>query len=123
MKFTKNKHAWKFGGLAAANGLLFGLTNASSASSFVLIAGLILLVVTFYYLVNALLNFVRLYGLSIKRKKRLALYITGFLAGLVALQSIGELNTRDVMVLVPLAFIGYAYSFYAKNNQRSPVTT
>jgi len=119
MKFIARQHIWKFIGLLVADCLVFSLTNARSVPSFMLIVGLILLLMTVYYLVYSLLTFARLYGLSIRRKRRLAGVLTGLMSGLVALQSIGELNSRDVLVLLPLAVIGYAYSFYGKSGTRA----
>lgn len=114
MKLVHNKHVWKFTGLAAADGLMFGLTNAHSVSSPGLMVGFLLLVATLYYLANNLLSLTRLYGLKIKRQRRLAAVITGSVSGLVALQSIGGLNSLDMLVLVPLVIVGYVYSYYGK---------
>ena len=119
MKLTSHWHLWKFGGLLAADAVVFSLTNADNVPSFELMVGFLLLAVTFYYLMCSLLNFVRLYGVSIKRKRRLAVAMTGLMSGLVALQSIGELNSHDVVVLLPLMLIGYGYSFYGKNGARA----
>jgi hypothetical protein len=115
MKPLAHKHTWKFAGLAAVDGIVFGLTNAASVPSFVLMVGFLLLSVTFYYLIRGLLTFVGLYGVSVRRKRRLAAVMTGAVSGLVALQSIGELNSRDVLVLVPLMLIGYVYTSYGKS--------
>jgi hypothetical protein len=120
MKFIARRHIWKFVGLLVIDGLVFTLTNAKSVPSFILIVGFVLLISTLYYLVYSLLTFARLYGLSIRRKRRLAGSLTALISGLVALQSIGELNSRDVLVLLPLVVIGYAYSFYGKTGTRTP---
>jgi len=112
MKLVKNKHVRKIAGLLAADGAMFGLTNARNVSSPFLMVGFLLLVVTFYYLISNLLSLTRLYGLTIKRQRRLALVITGVVSGLVALQSIGELNSLDFVVLLPLVIIGYTYGSY-----------
>jgi|SRR5665213_3210655 len=117
MKPLARKHAWKFVGLIVVDAVMFGLTNASSVPSIGLIGGFLLLAVTFYYLIRGFLSFIRLYGVSIRRKKRLAMVMTGSISGLVALQSIGELNSRDVLVLVPLMLIGYIYSSYGKSTR------
>lgn len=119
MKFIIREHVWKFIGLLIVDGLMFTFTNPKSVPSFVLIVGFLLLVTTLYYLVYSLLTFARLYGLSIKRKRSLAGSLTGLISGLVALQSIGELNSRDVLVLLPLVIVSYAYSFYGKTGVRT----
>jgi hypothetical protein len=119
MKLTSHQQLWKFGGLLAADAAVFSVTNADNVPSFELIVGFLLLATTFYYLMCSLLTFVRLYGVSIKRKRRLAGALTGMMSGLVALQSIGELNSRDAVVLLPLIVVAYVYSFYAKTNTRA----
>jgi hypothetical protein len=119
MKLTSHWHLWKFGGLLVADIAVFSATNADNVPSFELMLGFLLLALTFYYLMCSLLTFVRLYGVSIKRKRRLAAALTGMMSGLVALQSIGELNSHDVVVLLPLMLVAYVYSFYIKTNARA----
>jgi len=115
MKFSPHRHAWKLIaglGLLVADGLVFGMTDAGKVASFLLVVGFLLLIATIYCLFYGILAFARLYGLPIKRKRRLAGSLTGLTGCLVALQSVGELNIRDVLVLLPLVTIGYVYSFY-----------
>lgn len=112
MKLARNQHVWRFAGLLAADGLMFGLTNPHSTSSVGLMAGFLLMVATIYYCVNHLLALTRLYGLKLKRRRRLAAVITGLVSGLIALQSVGGLSSFDMLVLLPLVVIGYVYSSY-----------
>ena len=118
MYLPKLKRHWKLFGLLALDGLLFSLTNAGSAPAYALIVGFVLLIATLHYLLYGLLAFARLYGLSFKRKRYLAGYSTILAGFLLALQSIGELNSRDVVVLLPLVIIGYTYSLYGKSSPR-----
>ncbi|HEY5152452.1 MAG TPA: hypothetical protein VII55_00600 [Candidatus Saccharimonadales bacterium] len=120
MKPLARQHAWKFAALIAMDGAMFGLTNTGNVPSIGLMAGFLLLALTFYCFVRGLLSFARLYGLSIRRKRRLALVVTGLASGVVALQSIGELNSRDILVVVPLMLIGYIYSSYGKSTGTLP---
>ena len=106
-------------GLLAADGLLFGSTNAANVPPFVVIIGFLLLIVTFYSLVYGFLSLVGVYGIPLHHKRQLAVYLSAVVGGLVALQSIGELSLRDVLVLLPLAIIGYVYSAYARINRRN----
>lgn len=115
MKLVKSKHVWKFSGLLVADGAMFGLTDARNVPSLALMIGFLLLVATLYYVITNLLSLTKLYGLTIRRQRHLAVVITGVTSGLVALQSIGELNSLDVLVLVPLVVIGYAYNYYGRN--------
>jgi hypothetical protein len=115
MSFVLRKHVQKLLlglGLLLADGLVFGATNATQVASFVLVAAFLLLMATVYYLLFGLLMLARLYGLPIRRKQRLAGSLTGLVGCLVALQSVGELNVHDILVLLPLVIIGYIYSFY-----------
>ena len=116
MKTIKSKSAWKFAGLLAADGIMFGFTNPRDVPSFGLMAGFLLLTVSLYYAVNRLLSLARLYGFTIRRRRRLATLITAVTAALVGLQSMGELNSRDILVSVPLAIIAYTYIAYARRS-------
>jgi hypothetical protein len=120
MKLILRQQTWKLVGLLVVDGVVFSLTNAGSVPSFMLVVGFLLLAMTGYYLIHGLLSFVRVYGLSVKRKRRLAAILTAVAGGLTALQSIGELNGRDVVVLLPLVAIGYAYSVYSRAGVRVP---
>lgn len=114
MKLIRAKPSWKLTILVAADIIVFGLTNAASSPSIMLMAAFLLLAANFYYLINVLLGFAWLYGFQIKRKRRLSAFLTAFFATAVALRSMGGLNARDILVLLPLIIIGYVYSFYAK---------
>ncbi len=104
----------RLAGLLLADIIIFGFTSASSVPSFMLMIGFVLLIATFYSLVHGILTAARLYGVSVKQKRRLAGSITGLVGFIVAMQSVGELNSRDVVVLLLLVVIGYTYSFYSK---------
>lgn len=114
-----NKHIWKFTALAAVDATVFGLTNARSVSSLGLMAGFLLLLATLYYLAGGLLSFIKVYGIKIRHKRRAALIITGLVGGLAALQSVGGLNSLDLMVLGPLVIIGYVYGHYGPRGARA----
>ncbi len=105
-----HRSVWQLGALCIADGIVFGGTSASSVASPMLITGFLLLAATAYQLLRVLITLASLYGLQVKRSRRLAVSLTGLASGLVALQSIGELSSRDALVLLPLAIIGYLYS-------------
>ena len=124
MKLPAVHHPRKFLGVAAlllADGIVFGGTDAVKVTSFMLIIGFALLMATFYCLVHGLLALAGLYGLAIRQKRRLAGSLTGLMACVVALQSVGELNLRDVLLLLPLVVIAYIYSSYASTARDSDV--
>lgn len=104
--------------LFAVDGVIFGLTDPQQVPSFMLAGGFLLLAVTLYQLILGLLQAANWYGLpGSAHRKRQARTLTGLVAGLIALQSIGELGGRDVLVLLPLAFIAYLYISYGKGHQ------
>ena len=119
MKILTSKHTIRILGLLALDLLLFCTTNPSTAPSFVTIVGYVLLVATFYYGIYGLIGLGRLYGLKIKRRRSLAIYLTVVVGMVVALQSIGELGMRDVLVILPLALVGYLYSAYSKTSRNN----
>lgn len=118
IKFITRKPVRRLIALLAVDSVVFGSTNAGNAPSFMLIIGFVMLAVTFYYLIHGLLALARLYGLTVRRKYRLAGSLTVLISFLVALQSIGELNSLDIAVLLPLMLIGYVYSFYGAAARR-----
>lgn len=102
--------------LLATDVVVFGLTDPQEVPSIMLAGGFLLLAATLYQIILGLLQAADWYGLpGGAHRKRQARTLTGLIAGLVALQSIGELGPRDVLVLLPLAFIAYLYVSYGKD--------
>ena len=99
--------------------ILYTRSNAATVAPIVLIGGFILLVLTTYVLVYGLCSIARLYGLPIRHKQRVATFLSIITGLIVALQSIGELSSRDIFVLIPLVVIGYAYATYATSRKRN----
>lgn len=80
-----------------------------------LVAGFLLLAVSLYAVLLGVLKIGSWYGLSsVKHRRRLARTTAGVLSGIIALQSIGELSSRDILVLLPLALIAYLYMSYGR---------
>lgn len=114
-KVLSHPHFWRISGLLLIDGLLFGLSDPQRVPSPMLAIGFILLVITLYQLMVGLLMAANWYGLPGRaHRRRQARVSTGVISGLIALQSIGELGLRDVLVLLPLAVIAYLYVSYAK---------
>lgn len=102
--------------LLTLDGGFFTLTNPSNVDSAVLFAGFLLLSLTSYLLITRLCAWSRLYGFQFDgHSRRIALFGTGIIVGLMALQSLGELTTRDMIVALPLGIITYAYLSYGRN--------
>lgn len=115
MKILLHPRFWRLSGLLLLDGLVFGLSNPQHVPSFMLAAGFLLLVATFYQIILAVLAAADWYGLPGKaHRRRQARILTGVAGGLIALQSVGELGTRDILVAVPLALLVYLYISYGK---------
>ena len=65
-------------------------------------------------LVSGALAIAGLYSARLGRQRRLVAFLTAGAGLLVGLQSIGQLTLRDVIVVLLLAVILYAYLTYAK---------
>jgi hypothetical protein len=118
-KLTHHRHFWQALGMLILDVAFFTRTNASTVAPFVLIVGFVLLVITCYELLYGLLSAARLYGLPVRYKQRPAVYLSGVLGLILALQSIGELTPRDILVLLPLATLGYIYGVYVTSHKRN----
>ena len=118
-QFIKHKYLWGIFTLFIIDCLFFGKTNASNVPPILLIIGFMLVVCTSYVLIYGLCGLMKLYGIPIKHKNRLSLFGSLTFGLILALQSVGELSVRDIIVLVPLAFIGYLYAIYASSHRRN----
>lgn len=105
--------------LIVADLMFFGLVNPAKTPSYNLIVGFLLFTITAYVMVGALFRLAVWYGIAkADRQKYFSRIITGGVAGIVALQSIGQLYSRDVLVLTPLAILIYMYLSYRNNKGR-----
>lgn len=107
--------------LLALDSAFFMLTDPSQVDSLVLIVGFLLLSLTTYLLISRLCVAMQLYGLPLGNSAhRIALFGTVVIIGLLALQSIGELSIRDMIVALPLGIILYLYLSYSRSKLRAP---
>ena len=83
-----------------------------------LIVGYLLLCATLYYLFDGLLSLGRLYGVPVRHKKRFLRTAILLAGGVIALQSIGQLSPRDILVLAPLSILLYLYVAYARSTRQ-----
>jgi hypothetical protein len=116
---THFRHFWQAIGIVVLDTAFFSQTSANKVAPFLLIVGFILLVFTCYELFYGVLSVARIYGLAIRYKQRLAVYLSVIVGLIMALQSIGELTPRDILVLLPLATLGYIYAIYATSHKRN----
>lgn len=115
--FYKHATKWPIGALIALDGLFFGLTEPRTVAAPVLMVAFALVVANLYCVIRGGIRLARWYGISFgSHARRVALVITGVIGGVVALQSIGQLSARDVIVLLPFAAIAYLYTSYGQNS-------
>jgi hypothetical protein len=111
---------WPLAALLLADLAVFGGTSPHSAPSIVLFIGFLLLSASFYMLLLGALRLVAWYGVSPgARRRRFIRLSAGVFSGLVALQSIGELSSRDILVALPLVLMAYMHLSYGR---REPAT-
>lgn len=112
---VRNRHTWLLTSFIGADLLFFGLTNPANVPSFALIIGFLLFVATVYVAIQGLFQLGVWYGFAFsERQKRFARIFTGVIAGAVALQSMGQLSGRDLLVVIPFALLIYMYLSYGK---------
>jgi hypothetical protein len=96
--------------LFIGDSLFFSLINPTNVYSVVLIIGFILLALTIYAMIDFLLQLAdRIVPFRQYTKKRVALAVTLVLSLLIAMQSIGQLTSKDILATVPLVIV---LSFY-----------
>ena len=96
----------------------YGTLNTNKVAQVMLVAGYVLLMANLYVLVYGVTSLIRLYGIELKKRKRLSLYMSLFLGLIIAIQSIGELSAHDVFVMGLLAAFGYGYITYVSMSKQ-----
>lgn len=104
------------GGLIAIDILFFGFTNPTNVASWLLIVGFGLVVATLYVSLRLALSIGGVYNPWFQRQRRPVAYLTGVLAAMLALQSIGQLSLRDSVVLLVLSAVLAVYYGYSRKN-------
>jgi hypothetical protein len=114
LTYLTSKRIWAITSLIVLDVLFFCFSNPNKVNSSLLIIGLTLLGVTIFALLDILFYALSRSGLNIKHRRKLALFLAIVFYVLIALQSIGQLTARDVIVLVPLGLLFYIYLTYIK---------
>lgn len=116
-QLRKHVKRWPLAALLALDGLFFGLTEPYAVAAPMLMVGVGLIVVNLYFIIRGIIKMARWYGISFgSHARRVAAVATAVIGSVVALQSIGQLSPRDVIVLLPFAIIGYLYSSYGQSS-------
>jgi hypothetical protein len=108
--------------LLIIDSLVFGLTDPNKVPSFMLIVAFLLVAATLYCVTRVFIRVSRIYGFKVSHPRRLALILTSISGGLIALQSMGELTGRDMLVLLPLIVLSYLYVSYGRNSRDQPAS-
>src|ERR1017187_2554976 len=99
--------------------LFFSLINPTDSSSFIVISGCILVILTTYALVSAVTRLVAIFiPISVATQKRFTLFMSLLLVFMLLMQSIGQLSLRDLIAILPLLTVLYIYLTY--NSKDSP---
>lgn len=107
-------------GLMLCDSLFFGLTNPNNVPSWALIVGFALVAASFYALLLVILKMASFYGLAKGANEKRVARLLGVSGGIaIALQSLGELSLRDVVVLLMLTAIAYGYISYGSNQAQN----
>lgn len=117
-KILKHRKFWQASGLVVLDVMFFGNTNTANVPQFFLILGFLLLLINVYIAAYLLFSIMKIYGLPLSHKRRLSMFAAGFVGILIALQSIGELSPKDVLVLMPIAVISYLYLIYSTKSEQ-----
>ena len=114
IQLLKKRLVWQTILLIAIDALFFGTINPQTANSLFLIAGFVLLGLNVYVLVKVILIFLTKLGFKIRNKGKIAAFCVILSILLLALQSIGQLSARDVLIIVPLTVILYIYTAFVR---------
>ena len=114
ISYIKSKRFLLLTSLIVLDGAFFFLTNPNNINSSLLIIGFLLLSLTFFGIFELFLHFLGVGGFKVKHKRRLSVFLAVIFGFLLALQSIGQLTLRDVLVLLPLSGLLYLYLTYIK---------
>ena len=108
-------HLWSIVSLLMIDSLFFGLTDPKNVPSWLLMVGFLLSLATLYQIVKGGLVALSWYGLPTRRhSRRLTMSITLVSAIFLALQSLGELGPRDIVVMLPFTWLTYLYFTYGR---------
>lgn len=123
-KHLRHRHVVSLGVVVSLDSLLFMTSNPRNAPPLVLMAGFCLCIATMYYAARLGFAWLKLYGVPIgDHAKRLAAGFTAIAGSLLALQTMGQLSTRDIAILLPFVVLGYAYLRYTKSARQGLSST
>lgn len=101
--------------IAVVDILFFGFVNPTKSYALVVVIGFVLLTLSFWLVLDALLRLLRrVMRLPEPALRRSRNFATGIIAVLIAMQSIGQLTVRDIAAIVPLVAVLLFWLSYQK---------
>ena len=116
----RHKHIVSLGVICLLDILLFMMSNPRNAPPLILMIGFLLAVATLYYAIRLGLAVAKFYGVPLGgHAARVAVAMTAVSGSLMALQTMGQLTVRDVVILLPFLVLAYGYFNYAKTASKA----
>ncbi len=106
---SKYKLVITFVSLLVLDGLFFGLVNPDTVSQLVLLLGFLLVGFTIYVLIYLILRYLRYLGFKFRNVTRISLILTIVFIISLALESIGQFSTIDLITLLIFCLMLYVY--------------
>jgi hypothetical protein len=114
-----HKRIVSLGVICLLDSLLFMMSNPRNAPPLILMTGFCLGVATLYYAARLVLALAQFYGVPLgSHNAKVAVAITALSGSLMALQTMGQLTVRDIVILLP--FLALTYGYFAFARQRTP---
>jgi hypothetical protein len=120
MKYLKHltkHHFWTLPAILIIDSIFFGSTDPARADSLYLIVGYLLMVASLICFLRLTSRVIGLYGVPREYSKRMADIVAVLGAVTLALSSVGELTSRDIIVMVPLGVLFYIYASYIRTRK------
>ncbi|HSX47315.1 MAG TPA: hypothetical protein VLF63_00930 [Patescibacteria group bacterium] len=92
--------------------IFFSKINARQANTTQLTVGILLLLISIFIYSRLLLTVVNRYVFKINKINKASRYLAATFGIFIALKSMGDLNTKDILILIPFIYLAYIYSSY-----------
>ena len=116
-QLRKHIKRWPIALVLGLDAAFFGFTDPSRVAAAMVMVGFGLFVANLYMVMSAFIGIAGWYGVSFgSHARRVAAVATGVISGAVALQSVGQLSVRDIIVVLPFAVILYMYTSYGQQS-------
>ncbi|MHB1864991.1 MAG: hypothetical protein ACYCPS_02400 [Candidatus Saccharimonadales bacterium] len=114
IRIIKKKIFWQAIILLVIDSLFFGLTDPNTVNSVFLLISFVLFGASLYVLIQIILVYLIKLGFKFKNRKKIAVFAAVLVSLLLALQSVGQLTGRDVLIFIPLTVLLFIYIAYIR---------